>query len=689
LPRARDFNDLSCLSSVMRIASNGRTLRELEGHAETASPDPTALTELIAILPRRQAGFLGARPCLGGTHFRVWAPIANKVEVAIEGRSVRLQLTHEGTGYFSGTLPHVGVGDRYKFSLDEGEPFPDPASRYQPVGPHGLSEVVDPCGYKWSKSEEDWPGISLDGQVLYELHIGTFTPEGTFLAAIREFPRLHELGITSVECMPLAEFAGRVGWGYDGVALFAPYHRYGTPDELRRMIDSAHARGLGVILDVVYNHLGPDGNYLSKYSDHYFSNEDTDWGNGINFDGENSLPVREFYLANARHWIAEYHFDGLRLDATQSIHDNSSPGAHILTEIGNCVRASAGGRRTIVLAENEPQDSHLICPLQEDGFGLDAVWNDDFHHSAVVALTGRREAYLCGHLGRPQEFISAVKYGYLYQGQYYSWQNQPRGTSALGLDARAFVTFLENHDQVANFGRSLRLRSLSSPARYRAMTALWLLSPGTPMFFQGQEYGTEVPFHYFAGHTAELANAVSKGRRNFMLQFSNQDTPEMKACFRDPEDPETFRQSILDPSEQSKHPEIVQLHVDLLAIRRDDPVFRNRKGVTIDGAVLAHDCFVLRYLTPNRDDRLLVINLGTGVDLPHLPEPLVARPSGSDWQVRWSSEWPKYGGCGSSSPGRFGAWHVPGECTMLLTPITIAQPFASDIPKSGGMSREP
>jgi maltooligosyltrehalose trehalohydrolase len=652
-------------------------------------PSPPIANEFVAVLPGTGAAFIGSRPCPGGTHFRVWAPIAKRVQVVIERSKLRFPLTPEEGGYFSGTLPSVSAGDRYKFSLDEGEPFPDPASRYQPEGPHGPSEIVDPSAYEWSRSEASWNGVSLDGQVLYELHIGTFTPEGTFLAAIREFPRLRKLGITSVECMPLAEFAGGCGWGYDGVALFAPHHQYGTPDELRRMIDSAHEHALGVVLDVVYNHLGPDGNYLSKYSDHYFSDKDTDWGNAINFDGENSLPVREFFLANAGHWIAEYHFDGLRLDATQSIHDGSTPGEHILTEIGTYVRASAGGRHTMVLAENEPQDCCLICPVEENGYGLDAVWNDDFHHSAVVALTGRREAYFCGHLGRPQEFISAAKYGYLYQGQYYAWQNQPRGTSALGLDPKAFVTFLENHDQVANFGRSLRLRSLSSPARYRAMTALWLLSPGTPMFFQGQEYGSETPFHYFAGHTAELARAVSKGRQKFMLQFSNQDTPEMKICFRDPEDPETLRQSRLDPSEQVRHPEIVQLHADLLAIRRDDPVFRNRAGVTIDGAVLAHDCFVLRYLTPNRQDRLLVVNLGTGVDLPHLPEPLVARPSGSDWQVRWSSEWPEYGGCGSSSLGRFGAWHVPGECTMLLTPIHVDRPFAPDPPKSGHMSREP
>ena len=634
-------------------------------------------------LPGSSPFFVGARLSSGGTFFRVWAPIATNVAVLIEDRDERFPLQPEGNGHFSGILAGICAGDRYKFSLDEQEPYPDPASHFQPSGVHGPSEIVDPAAYHWSNADASWPGVTLDGQVLYELHIGTFTPEGTFLGAIREFDRLKQIGITTIECMPIAEFAGTVGWGYDGVALFAPYHRYGTPDDLRRMVDAAHERGLGVVLDVVYNHLGPDGNYLAKYSPFYFSERGTDWGSALNFDGNNSRPVRDFFLSNAAHWIADYHFDGLRLDATQAIHDNGSQGIHILAEVGKVVRASAGDRSAIILAENEPQDCRLVGPLDQNGYGLDAVWNDDFHHSAVVALTGRREAYFTSHLGRPQEFISAAKYGFLYQGQYYAWQDHPRGTPSFGIAPEAFITFLENHDQVANFGRSFRLRSISSPGRYRAMTALWLLSPGTPMFFQGQEYGSEAPFHYFAGHTGELADAVSKGRRQSMLQFSNQDTPEMKAFFRDPEDPATFLESCLNPAEQQKHPGIVRLHSDLLAIRRSDPVFLDRIGVTLDGAVLLESCFVLRYLTPSYADRLMIVNLGTSVDLVQLPEPLVAPPPGCDWQVRWSSEWPVYGGSGSSAPGRFGPWHVPGECTMFLTPIPVTRPALPETSKTG------
>jgi len=628
--------------------------------------------------------FIGAYPGADGTRFRVWAPIAKRVDVVIEGRHNPYDLNREGNGYFSATLRDVEVGARYKFSLDRGESFPDPASRYQPEGPHGPSEVIS-NDFQWGETEALWQGVRFEGQVLYELHIGTFTAEGTFLSAISQFPRLRDLGITVIECMPLAEFAGKVGWGYDGVSLFAPFHHYGKPDDLRRMIDAAHQHGLGIILDVVYNHLGPDGNYLAKYSHDYFSTVATEWGNGINFDGQNSIPVREFFLANAAHWITEYHFDGLRLDATQSMHDNGSHGAHILAEIASEVRASAGGRHTIMVAENEPQDCRIVRPVGQNGYGLDAIWNDDFHHSAVVALTGRREGYFSDHLGRPQEFISAAKYGFLYQGQYYDWQNNCRGSSSRGVAPKAFITFLENHDQVANFGLSLHLRHVSSPARYRAMTALWLLSPGTPMFFQGQEYGAETPFYYFAGHKGKLAQDVSRGRGKFMLQFANQDTPGMRTSFRDPEDPHTFAQSRLDSAGQSLHPEILRLHYDLLTLRRTDPVFSGRVDAALDGAVLGESCFVIRYLTSTQEDRLLVINMGTGLDLPHLPEPLVAPPDGHEWQVKWSSELPIYRGIGESSPGRFGAWHVPGESTQLLIPFATDRPFEPDQPKNGHM----
>ncbi len=626
---------------------------------------------------------VGAIPNADGTLFRVWAPEARTVDVVLVGNETRFPLRPEDHGYFSGLIREAHAGDRYRFSIDGGEAYPDPASRYQPEGPHGASEIVDPSAYAWSDAEAAWPGVSIGGQVLYEMHIGTFTSERTFLAAIAEFARLREMGITVLEIMPVAEFAGTVGWGYDGVNLFAPFHAYGRPDDLRRMVEAAHQHGLGIILDVVYNHFGPDGNYLAKFAKGYMSEKGTEWGDAINFDGENSLPVRQFFLANVAQWISEYHFDGLRLDATQSIYDDGAHGVHILAEIGKQVVQSAGGRKTIVIAENEQQNSTLIRSSDEGGYGLDAVWNDDFHHSAIVALTGRREAYFSDHFGRPQEFISAAKYGYLYQGQYYFWQQQLRGTSSLDLSCRAFVTFLENHDQLSNVGRSIRVRLMSSPARYRAVTALWLLGPGTPMFFQGQEYGAETSFHYFAGHRGDLAKAVSRGRAEFMSQFASLDTKEMKPHFADPEHESTFARSCLDPAEQKRHPEIVALHKDLLTIRRNDPVLTGQICGPLDGAVLSEHCFVLRYFASDKQDRLLVVNLGPDLDLPHAPEPLLAPPAGCDWKLAWSSEWPEYGGSGSSIPSRFGAWQITAECTQLLVPQPSVRPFQSEPPRSG------
>src|SRR5438270_5734992 len=352
--------------------------------------------------------------------------------------------------------------------------------------------------------------------------------------------------------MPVACFPGEFGWGYDGVSLYAPYQRYGTPDDFRSFIDYAHSIGLGVILDVVYNHLGPDGNYLTQYSDDYFHREHaTEWGEAINFDGENSGPVRDFFAGNVEHWIREYHLDGLRFDATQSIFDKSRE--HILSEMARRARAAAGIREIILVAENEEQEAKIARARERGGYGFDALWNDDFHHSAMVALTGRRAAYYTDYFGSPQEFISAVKYGYLFQGQRYSWQKKRRGEPALGMPAESFVVFLQNHDQIANSATGLRLHALTSPGRWRAMTAYLLLMPGTPMLFQGQEFAASSPFLYFADHDPELARAVRRGRRQFLGQFPSIASPEAGDQLADPGDADSFRRSVLDPAERQAH----------------------------------------------------------------------------------------------------------------------------------------
>jgi len=368
---------------------------------------------------------IGAEPApAGGVHFRVWAPIRQELEVRIEQGPV-IELTREPDGYFSGWVEEAKAGTLYRFGQ-----FSDPASRFQPDGPHGPSQVIDPSSFQWTDAE--WKGASLEGQILYEVHIGTFTQQGTWSAAARELPELAGAGITVLEIMPVADFPGRFGWGYDGVGLFAPVWLYGQPDDFRAFVNSAHNLGVAVILDVVYNHFGPDGNYLKEFSPAYFTGRyENDWGEAVNFDGPDSGPVREFVLTNAAYWIEEFHLDGLRLDATQQIFDASAD--HILAAVGRRVREAARGRATIIVGENEPQQAKLAAPLAQGGYGLDGLWNDDFHHSAIVAMTGRNEAYYTDYRGSPQEFVSAAKYGFLFQGQRYKWQKQRRGTPARAL----------------------------------------------------------------------------------------------------------------------------------------------------------------------------------------------------------------------------------------------------------------
>lgn len=612
---------------------------------------------------------IGAEPLpAGGVNFRVWAPARRRVAVVLENRSepLAVALEPEDNGYFSGIGAAAGVGSLYRYRLDdEAELFPDPASRFQPDGPHGPSQVVDPGRFPWS--DRAWRGLGLPGQVIYEMHIGTFTPEGTWEAAARQLSELAGIGVTVLEIMPVAEFPGRFGWGYDGVDWFAPTRLYGSPDDFRRFVNRAHAVGLGVLLDVVYNHIGPDGNYLEQFAPAYFNDRyQNDWGKAINFDGPNAGPVREFVVANAGYWIDEFHLDGLRLDATQQIFDSSAD--HIIAALGRRVREAARGRRTIIVAENEPQQTKLVRATDRGGFGLDALWNDDFHHSALVALTGRNDAYYTDYLGDPQEFISAVKWGYLYQGQRYAWQKKRRGTPALDLSPAQFVAFLQNHDQIANSGKGLRCHRLTSPGRLKAMTALTLLAPSTPMLFQGQEFAASTPFHYFADHHPELARLVAKGRRESLAQFPRLALAATQACLPDPADPQTFSRCKLDFDERQRHADIYALHRDLLRLRRDDPVFRAQRPRGVDGAVLSAHAFVLRFFAEDGADRLLIVNLGRDLHFNPAPEPLLAPPEGCEWSILWSSEEVAYGGSGTAALDADDNWCIPGEAAVALQP---------------------
>jgi maltooligosyltrehalose trehalohydrolase len=622
---------------------------------------------------------IGAELAAHGVRLRVWAPGRQSVVAVLEPDAREVPLAAEGTGYFSGLAAGAGAGTRYRFRLDS-EPalYPDPASRYQPDGPHGPSEVVDSTTFPWN--DDDWPGLGLPGQVLYEMHVGTFTADGTWNAAAGHLGALADIGVTCIEMMPVAEFAGEFGWGYDGVDLFAPTRLYGRPDDLRHFVDEAHRLGLGVILDVVYNHLGPDGNYLASFSQRYFTNRyENEWGQAINFDGPDAEPVREFFIENAAYWIREFHFDGLRLDATQSIMDSSPE--HVIAAMARRVRDEASPREVIIVAENEPQQTRLVRPPEAGGYGLDALWNDDLHHSLVVAATGRREAYYSDHSGTPQELISAVKWGYLLQGQYYCWQKQRRGTPALDLPPSAFVGFLENHDQVANSARGRRLSQLTTPGRLRALTAFVLLAPSTPMLFQGQEFGSTRPFLYFADHQPALAAQVTQGRREFLAQFPSIAEPAVRESLAIPADRETFRRCVLDDRERHAHTEQVALHRDLLRVRRQTRAFSAQAWRGVDGAVLGDEAFVLRFFdgapgaagappqAGDEGDRLLIVNLGRDLDCAAAPEPLLAPPSGCRWVVDWSTEAVPYGGAGTPPIDTGRGWHVPSHSAAVLRPV--------------------
>lgn len=601
--------------------------------------------------------------------FRVWAPERHDVRVVLEagpGSPDLIALEGEADGYHAGFISQAGAGTLYRFQLDD-DPlrYPDPASRFQPEGPHGPSQVVDPGIYRWSDAH--WRGVGREGHVIYEMHLGTFSKEGNWQGARKELAELAALGITLIEVMPVHDFPGRFGWGYDGVGLFAPVAIYGEPDDMRTFVNEAHRIGIGVILDVVYNHLGPDGNYLPTFSPWYFHKKrKNDWGESINFDGENAGPVREFFRSNAAYWIEEYHLDGLRLDATDEIRDESP--RHVMTEIGEAARRAAGKRGIFIVAENEQQRAVIVRSAEAGGYGLDALWNDDFHHSAVVALTGRNEAYLSGFLGRPQEFVSAAKYGYLYQGEWYTWQKKRRGTPAFDLPPSAFVNCLQNHDQVANSARGERPNLLCAPGDYRAMTTLLMLLPGTPMLFQGQEFGATTCFQFFCDHKAELSKLSRQGRESFLSQFPSLALPEMQALLADPGDPRTFEASRLDFSERQKHAPLYRMHKDLITLRRSDPVFAKPRHRGVDGAVLSDRAFVLRYFSETQGDRLMLVNLGMDLHLDPIPEPLLAPMAGCRWRVVFSSEDPRYGGIGTRAPDTSENWWIAAHSAIVLAP---------------------
>jgi maltooligosyltrehalose trehalohydrolase len=622
------------------------------------NPDPAARLHIGAeVLPP------------GGVKFRVWAPRCRAVDVVLEeapgsrAPTTPIPLQAERDGYFSTVVPTAGPGTRYRYRLDRDRLAPDLASRFQPDGPFGPSEVIDPSSFEWT--DRTWRGIERHGQVLYELHIGTFTPEGTWRAAEQHLAALADLGVTALQVMPVHEFPGAFGWSYDSVGLYAPTHLYGRPDDFRHFVDRAHAQGLGVILDVVYNHVGPEGSYFNEFASDYFTDRyENEWGEAINFDSDNSGPVRHFFIANAGYWIHEFHLDGLRVDACQQIFDSSPE--HVLTEITRRARSAADGRPILLVAETESQNSQLGRTPEQGGHGFDCLWSEDFHHLCTIALLKTTEAYYADYRGTPQEFVSLAKCGFLYQGQINTRQKKRRGSPITGLDPEQFVFYLQNHDQVANTLHGDRVHHQAAPPLMRALTAFQLLVPCTPMLFQGQEFAASSPFAYFSAHQNRLSGQVFASRKNFLRQFASLASEHAQALMPDPNDIATFERCRLDHAERVAHREALDLHRDLLRLRRDDPVFCARTRGAIDGAVLGRDAFLLRYFGA-ADDRLLICNWGCGWQLDPAPEPLLAPPAGRRWAILWSSEDPRYGGGGTAPLERSDNWWIPGQATVAMS----------------------
>lgn len=611
---------------------------------------------------------VGAEILANSISFRVWAPAQSFVSLLLDdGREWRMD--PEDAGYFRLDLEGIRSGALYRFKLGANpEPAADPASRFQPDGPSGFSMVVDPARFQWH--DKDWPGITSSGQVLYEMHIGTFTPEGTYAAAIGKLQLLKEIGITCLEVMPVNEFCGTFGWGYDGVLPYAPTRLYGQPDDLRSFVDAAHRLEIGVILDVVYNHFGVGDRFADFTPDYFTETYWNEWGSSINFDSNNSAGVRTFFAKNAAYWIDEYHLDGLRLDATQALNDSSNE--HIMATIAREARAAAGPKSIYLVAENEPQDTRLVRDFKQRGYGLDALWNDDFHHSAMVALTGRNEAYYHDHLGHAQEFVSSAKYGYLFQGQRYDWQDAPRGRAGLDLVATNFIHFLQNHDQIANSGTGVRMGTLGSPAKVRALTALLLLGPQTPMLFQGQEFGASSPFYYFADNSCELGEIVRKGRIDFLKQFPSLNDEAFALWMPVPSERSTFERSKLDWSERDANTHVTALHRDLLALRRQiESIETGGRTLrpSLDGSVLDRSVLMLRFFaTEPREERLLLVNLGKDLPVASLADPLLAPPVEYQWSVIWSSEDLAYGGGGKRAIDFQKRWTLGADTALLLAP---------------------
>jgi len=606
---------------------------------------------------------LGANPAPegGGTRFRVWAPKAQTVTLrVVSGKAVGSHpLQQEEHGYFSAQIARVADGDRYFYQPDAGPARPDPVSRFQPAGVHEASQVVDPRLFRWQ--DEGWSGIALERYLIYELHVGTFTRQGTFEAAIAFLDYLLELGVTAVELMPVAQFPGERGWGYDGVCLFAPQHSYGGPEGLKQLVNACHSKGLAVVLDVVYNHLGPEGNYLGDFG-HYFTDRyHTPWGRAMNFDGPDSDPVREFFIGNALYWIDEFHMDALRLDAVDWILDQRAQ--HFLQQLAAEVHGhrAGQGRRVHLFAENDTNDMRLINPVQYGGYGIDAQWCDNFHHALRTLLTGETTGYY-EDFGQFGQLVKAYQEGFVYTGEYSPYRRRSHGGPAGERPTYQFVVFSQNHDQIGNRKCGDRLSAVQPLEKLLLAAGAVLLSPYLPLLFMGEEYGEQAPFHYFVGYTdPELIAAVRKGKHE------EHASGVCEGEIPDPEAESTFLESKLDLGlkREGEQALILEFYRRLLALRKKMPALQlfDREHIVVTGHAKQKVVAVRRQAHNNAV--VCIFSFSNRQELVPLELPVGA------WEKVLDSSTPHWRGPGEDAPASVAVTKTKKVAVLPVNPFSV------------------
>ncbi len=600
----------------------------------------------------------------GACNFLLWAPKVEKVDVHIVHPSeLRVAMQPSQGGYFSAAVEEIAAGALYRYCLDGRTERPDPASRFQPQGVHGPSEVVD-TDFAWT--DKGWFGIPLEQYILYEIHVGTFTPQGTFDAIIPRINELRDLGITAIELMPVAQFPGNRNWGYDGVYPFAVQNSYGGPAALKRLVNACHQLGMAVVLDVVYNHLGPEGNYLADFGPYFADLYRTPWGQAVNFDGPQSDNVRRYFVANALQWITEFHVDALRLDAVHAIVDVSA--RPFLAELSNMIHAKADqlNRKVFLIAESNRNDVRVLSSGEAGGLGLDAIWNDDFHHSLHALLTGEQNGYYqdfsgIGNLAR------AFRKGFVYEGQYSTYRQRRHGSSSQQISAHRFVVFSQNHDQVGNRSLGDRLAQLVSFEQLKLAAATVLFSPYVPLLFMGEEYGEPAPFSYFVSHVdPALVESVRTGRRAYLARF------QWSGEMADPQDERTFLRSILNWQLRAEghHHLLANFHQELLRLRRDLPALArlDKDALEIVGFEDAKVIFVRRWSASSHI--LAVLHFDDEPSQLGLPIPAGC------WQRKLDSADPRWGGRGSQATDVLVS---RGEVQMTLSPWAVVL-YAETLP---------